>query len=630
MTNVVFENIEANIVNQLMLAQKSIKVAVAWINSKDILGILCWKLKGSVDVVLVLQYDDINNGGRNSLDFSEYKKLGGKLYWVEEMNSTMHTKYCIIDNKILLHGSCNWTYRGFNKNVEAFNMTYDEPSLIEAYSTHFERLKEGSNSNDKSATRLMSVSSKAHRNIMLSKEERVRFFIEELKHADIDNYSNDYIKSFIEYWTFSVTQQKMRFEEKPDFLMKLEVEDWARKQGQLKEDEEYNVFCQNARNEAEIAYENYCKYIDNLFLWPDYRDRLKELNDAIESNKELKKYKIKVNKNSISAYEYIKKHHLPAIVASPNYEFGDGSLQSKIFSYDGEEPEFTYDVRPNCRKRNMYYDWEIIGEKPEFGGVLGKITKIANTPFVEFVTIPAIEDYPDKEKYVKRFIGSCIFNSRFSHKLKRRNRFLKKENMRLLFEANYAIESYNQHCRERLTKCKDISILEAYKIAEEIHKRSGKEVIKCPIEFHNKTIGDILDTKALLHPSQLWLKMYVCEDDSSSSEYIMEPDYCHITVSHQAFPSSELLYVLQFVAKYDYQSWHVDSWVSLGWWPETAYLIPDDMYYARDGFRFLSLKEACGFTTEGLQVKPLKYYSEEILSWSRENERRFIRNPSFR
>lgn len=191
MTNVVFDNIEANIVNQLMLAQKSIKVAVAWINSKDILGILCWKLKGSVDVVLVLQYDDINNGGRNSLDFSEYKKLGGKLYWVEEMNSTMHTKYCIIDNKILLHGSCNWTYRGFNKNVEAFNMTYDEPSLIEAYSAHFERLKEGSDSNDKSTTRLMSVSSKAHRNIMLSKEERVRFFIEELKHADIDNYSND-------------------------------------------------------------------------------------------------------------------------------------------------------------------------------------------------------------------------------------------------------------------------------------------------------------------------------------------------------------------------------------------------------------------------------------------------------
>lgn len=41
---------------------------------------------------------------------------------------------------------------------------------------------------------------------------------------------------------------------------------------------------------------------------------------------------------------------------------------------------------------------------------------------------------------------------------------------------------------------------------------------------------------------------------------------------------------------------------------------------------FLKLKEACGFTTEGLQVKPLKYYSEEILSWSREDERRFIRN----
>ena len=75
MTKVVFDNIESNIVNQLMLAQKSIKVAVAWINSKEILGILCWKLKGGVDVVLILQYDDINNGGINSLDLVSIRNL---------------------------------------------------------------------------------------------------------------------------------------------------------------------------------------------------------------------------------------------------------------------------------------------------------------------------------------------------------------------------------------------------------------------------------------------------------------------------------------------------------------------------------------------------------------------------
>ena len=62
MTEPISDNLETRIINELMLAQQSIKIAVAWFNSKNILNILCWKLGGGVNVEAVLHYDDINYG----------------------------------------------------------------------------------------------------------------------------------------------------------------------------------------------------------------------------------------------------------------------------------------------------------------------------------------------------------------------------------------------------------------------------------------------------------------------------------------------------------------------------------------------------------------------------------------
>ena len=79
MTTPITDNFESHIINELMLAQQSIKIAVAWFNSKNILDILCWKLRGGIKVELILQYDNINTDNVSSLDFTEYKKLGGLL-----------------------------------------------------------------------------------------------------------------------------------------------------------------------------------------------------------------------------------------------------------------------------------------------------------------------------------------------------------------------------------------------------------------------------------------------------------------------------------------------------------------------------------------------------------------------
>ena len=83
MTTPISDNFETRIINELMLAQQSIKIAVAWFNSKSILNILYWKLKGGVSIELILHYDEINSGSESSLDFSEYKQLGGVLIWAK-------------------------------------------------------------------------------------------------------------------------------------------------------------------------------------------------------------------------------------------------------------------------------------------------------------------------------------------------------------------------------------------------------------------------------------------------------------------------------------------------------------------------------------------------------------------
>ena len=142
MTTPFTDNFESHIINELMLAQQSIKIAVAWFNSKNILDILCWKLRGGVSVKIILQDDDINFNSRYSLDFTDYKKFGGILILAKGKKSIMHAKFCIIDDRILLHGSCNWTFSAFNKNDETLDITLDEPSVIDSYLSKFSFLND--------------------------------------------------------------------------------------------------------------------------------------------------------------------------------------------------------------------------------------------------------------------------------------------------------------------------------------------------------------------------------------------------------------------------------------------------------------------------------------------------------
>lgn len=142
---------------ELFKAKESIKIAVAWFTNELLLQPLILKLQSGVSVELILNDDEINRGGDSSLDFTEFLQAGGVLRW-NDSKQLMHEKFCIIDNRIVISGSYNWTNKAeYNSEVE--NFFYDEKETTEFYNEIFENLssryeadtciKDNSNSNIK-------------------------------------------------------------------------------------------------------------------------------------------------------------------------------------------------------------------------------------------------------------------------------------------------------------------------------------------------------------------------------------------------------------------------------------------------------------------------------------------------
>jgi len=50
----------------------------------------------------------------------------------------MHNKFVIIDDKMVIHGSANWTVAAFLHNSEAMTISY-EPNLINSFRAYFEK-----------------------------------------------------------------------------------------------------------------------------------------------------------------------------------------------------------------------------------------------------------------------------------------------------------------------------------------------------------------------------------------------------------------------------------------------------------------------------------------------------------
>jgi hypothetical protein len=139
MVKAYFDEIRQQLLTELNNAQEKIVVAVYWFTNKTLFQCLIDKVEAGLNVELIIHNDYINNR-EAGLPFQEFIDKGGKFYFSSTLNP-MHNKFCVIDNKVLINGSYNWTYYAEDRNRENILLIKEEQETIDAFSIEFERLK---------------------------------------------------------------------------------------------------------------------------------------------------------------------------------------------------------------------------------------------------------------------------------------------------------------------------------------------------------------------------------------------------------------------------------------------------------------------------------------------------------
>lgn len=133
-----FSEIRNKIISLLNEATSKVEVAMAWFTSSELFETILRCLDRKVDVELIL-LDDVINYMDYAPDFNIFINKGGKLMIAGPDVGFMHHKFCVIDNKIVITGSYNWTYYAETRNVENIVIT-DNSEIVNLYLTEYKRL----------------------------------------------------------------------------------------------------------------------------------------------------------------------------------------------------------------------------------------------------------------------------------------------------------------------------------------------------------------------------------------------------------------------------------------------------------------------------------------------------------
>jgi hypothetical protein len=133
-----FQNIRNSILKEIEKATENLKVAVYWFTNYELFDLLYEKQLNGIQCYLIIHNDYVNNRD-TGLPFQKFIDAGGKFYFSDEENP-MHNKFCIVDNRVLINGSYNWTYYAESKNRENILVIKDEPIVLSAFGKEFERL----------------------------------------------------------------------------------------------------------------------------------------------------------------------------------------------------------------------------------------------------------------------------------------------------------------------------------------------------------------------------------------------------------------------------------------------------------------------------------------------------------
>jgi phosphatidylserine/phosphatidylglycerophosphate/cardiolipin synthase-like enzyme len=133
-----FNEIRKEIMTRLNGAKSEVNIAMAWFTSAELFNTLLSCLSRKVRVNLVL-LDNYINFMEYAPNFNDFIEAGGKLYIFKASHGFMHHKFCVVDGKIVISGSYNWTYYAETRNIENILVTDDSSAAVK-YTNEFNRL----------------------------------------------------------------------------------------------------------------------------------------------------------------------------------------------------------------------------------------------------------------------------------------------------------------------------------------------------------------------------------------------------------------------------------------------------------------------------------------------------------
>jgi hypothetical protein len=135
----IFTDIADAIRQQLQTATTEILVNVPWFTDQSLFDELVAKAQAGVAVSIGLEDDEINQ--KASVNHADITRFGGRVYLNQSGKGVglNHEKYCVIDQRIVLFGSYNWTYRAANLNRESI-LIMDDSMMAEQYCLRFQEM----------------------------------------------------------------------------------------------------------------------------------------------------------------------------------------------------------------------------------------------------------------------------------------------------------------------------------------------------------------------------------------------------------------------------------------------------------------------------------------------------------
>lgn len=129
--------IKQRIISELNSAKQNVYLAMAFFTDRDIANSIIGAKNRGVFVDIIL-----SSNNQNETVKQMFNEANIKIHAFEtgDERGMMHHKFCLIDNKITINGSYNYSYNASNNNVENIHIS-DDYSIYKQFLAEFERLK---------------------------------------------------------------------------------------------------------------------------------------------------------------------------------------------------------------------------------------------------------------------------------------------------------------------------------------------------------------------------------------------------------------------------------------------------------------------------------------------------------